>query len=80
MGPRSDERGNRVPAGESARMLIRLQWGRAPMSAEMLKHTSRNRPRRALLQWGRAPMSAEIRERTRSTRQGGLHFNGAALR
>ncbi len=58
MGPRSDERGNVVRPSTHTHCPA-LQWGRAPMSAEII-----NRPQGStitfVLQWGRAPMSAEI--------------------
>ena len=39
--------------------MMMLQWGRAPMSAEMRAVAFAN-AMHAALQWGRAPMSAEI--------------------
>ena len=36
MGPRSDERGNPKTSAATSRSRPTLQWGRAPMSAEML--------------------------------------------
>jgi len=61
MGPRSDVRGNPyVVIVDPNGNIQQLQWGRAPMSAEIYP---RPLPLRLLaqLQWGRAPMSAEIR-------------------
>ena len=79
MGPRSGERG-RAPV-EFALLCVtaRLQWGRAPESAE-----GRGSPRWFLggtrLQWGRAPESAEGPATSTWTRSAGSRFNGAALR
>ena len=65
MGPRSDERGNSISCRRALARIIRLQWGRAPMSAEisdvMLLFAPSFR-----LQWGRAPMSAEMRNLIRN--------------
>ncbi len=59
-------------------VLLRLQWGRAPESAE-IPGAVKFGPLARMLQWGRAPESAEIirREYTRATAG---RFNGAALR
>jgi len=59
MGPRSDERGNGAVLGYAVRGSIRLQWGRAQMSAEMLWARMKSSGSDGL-QWGRAQMSAEI--------------------
>ena len=68
MGPRSDERGNGY-VSETTGVAITLasmgprtrslQWGRAPMSAEIRTNPGRAKDKEGL-QWGRAPMSAEI--------------------
>ena len=43
MGPRSDERGNFIGAAILVVFLMVLQWGRAPMSAEILEVGARRR-------------------------------------
>ena len=58
MGPRSDERGNDLMRAQAITAKS-LQWGRAPMSAEMIAWEGHGTPLPEL-QWGRAPMSAEI--------------------
>ena len=46
MGPRSDERGNAASCGETPRFHASLQWGRAPMSAEIPAPERWNWPQR----------------------------------
>ena len=60
MGPRSDERGNDLSDITVEMGAWVLQWGRAPMSAEMPLAAMGWIVRSIELQWGRAPMSAEI--------------------
>ena len=61
MGPRSDERGNPATATSERMEAPMLQWGRAPMSAEIYYMVVTQLDFLIWLQWGRAPMSAEIR-------------------
>ncbi len=60
MGPRSDERGNAAQSASRLKNVTALQWGRAPMSAEIVDNKQRDAQGELVLQWGRAPMSAEI--------------------
>ena len=59
MGPRSNERGNApyIPTRDS---LLKLQWGRVRMNAEMACKSDYVRKTRPRLQWGRVRMNAEI--------------------
>ena len=59
MGPRSDERGEKMPLPGDVRVALLLQWGRALMSAESVRLSTRSMRTVIALQWGRALMSAE---------------------
>ena len=79
MGPRSDERGNAETKLRTQWEAEWLQWGRAPMSAE-IGPLFGSESGGYLLQWGRAPMSAEICISRCAFICGRGSFNGAALR
>src|SRR5579883_2367202 len=59
MGPRSGERGNLLEPLIHKLKNLALQWGRAQVSAEILRLV-RNDHCFSVLQWGRAQVSAEI--------------------
>src|SRR5487761_1874382 len=80
MGPRSDERGNLTWPGSISTITITLQWGRAPMSAEIGICRPKGLRLSATLQWGRAPMSAEMKALLLCFYSQRCCFNGAALR
>ena len=79
MGPRSDERGNHWHSYWMGKSIIVLQWGRAPMSAEMALP---ERPGGARLPASMGPRSDERGNKPRRVRyeDGRRGFNGAALR
>jgi len=59
---------------------IKLQWGRAPESAEIGREQQQCRTEPVELQWGRAPESAEMNQETTEEGTINYRFNGAALR
>ena len=59
MGPRSEERGNRLREDSRRLRAAALQWGRAPKNAEMQARFL-EAGGFVELQWGRAPKNAEI--------------------
>ncbi len=59
MGPRSDDRGDAKSGILLLFTLDMLQWGRGPMTAEIIG-TPTSWSESPVLQWGRGPMTAEI--------------------
>src|SRR5271157_2546474 len=78
MGPRSRERGNAGWAGPRT-VLGWLQWGRAHVSAEMVKVFAIC-TRLSGLQWGRAHVSAEMKRWVRKLRRDGVASMGPRSR
>ena len=68
MGPRSDERGNRLLADAEKAIRERLQWGRVQMNAETRSQRAVSK-RAEWLQWGRVQMNAETRDAFRKWKE-----------